>query len=95
MPINDQTPEEKALEQRYIDGNRAAWLHLLRLALRHLNYKGTEVQAAKWASEREEAIMVLRRLCEQWGDNTWEPELHLADILSKHLENQLEERNDA
>jgi len=36
--------------------------------------------------ERAEAIQVLRRVCERLGDNDWPDNLHLVDILSKHLE---------
>ena len=44
-----------------------------------------------WLQEREIAIIVLRRLCAEHGDNDWPDELHLADVIEKHLANHLAE----
>ena len=44
-------------------------------------------------SEREEAIATLRRVCDRFGDNDWDPWLPLADIIEKHLVRHLEERD--
>ena len=46
--------------------------------------------AEQYAHERAEAIQTLRHLCEQYGDLDWADDLHLADILSKHLAPYLE-----
>lgn len=35
--------------------------------------------------ERDEAVKVLRDLCEHHGDNDWPDDLHLADAIDKHL----------
>ena len=40
---------------------------------------------AAWILEREDAIAQLRDLCEHFGDNEWSEDLHLADIIEKHL----------
>lgn len=42
--------------------------------------------------ERNEVIMVLRGLCERYGDNDWSDDLHIADILTHHLEDYLDEK---
>lgn len=90
MTAPEMTPEESAREQGYEDGGRAVWLHLLWEVLRHLGYTKKDHPFEFWASEREETVMVLRRLCEAYGDNDWGPTLHLADVLDKHLGNRLE-----
>ena len=38
-----------------------------------------------WAIERQEIVAQLRSFCEEYGDNDWPDELHLADVLEKHL----------
>jgi hypothetical protein len=37
-----------------------------------------------------ETVKVLRQVCEQHGDNDWPDDLHLADIIEKHLWRHLE-----
>lgn len=44
------------------------------------------VDTARLISERQAAIQALRELCEDHGDNDWPDDLHLADIINKHLE---------
>jgi hypothetical protein len=52
---------------------------------------------ADWAAERtgyrverEEAIAMLRDVCQRHGDNNWPDHRHLMDILEKHLLRHLE-----
>lgn len=78
-------PEEIAYEQ----GSRAAWQQLLSLALRNLGVEDPQAGAARWVAEREAAIQSLRSLCREYGDNEWEENLHLQDILEKHLGDHL------
>lgn len=35
--------------------------------------------------ERSETISCLRHLCAKYGDNDWDDDLHLVDIIEKHL----------
>jgi hypothetical protein len=72
-------------EEVYERGSRAAWASMLRTCLRSLGYDSPEAQAAKWISEREAAIAMLRQVCDEHGDNDWPDNLHLADIIEKHL----------
>ena len=51
--------------------------------------KGTDTELAKLIIEREEAISQLRRICEAHGDNDWDENLHMGDIIEKHLGNYL------
>ena len=78
------TPEEIAYEQ----GTRRAWLMMLGACLKGLGENASP--EAAWMSERQEAIASLRRICATCGDNDWPPDLHLADILDKHLGRYIE-----
>jgi hypothetical protein len=44
-----------------------------------------ERQQHDWIGEREQAIAALRRLCNNFGDNSWDDDLHLADIIDGYL----------
>ena len=35
--------------------------------------------------EREETVAQLRSLCAEYGDNDWPNNLHLGDVVDKHL----------
>jgi hypothetical protein len=91
-------------EKEYLRGQRWVWLQLLNEALRNLQaFKDSKelqltelqkalVQVGKLASEREEVVAMLRSLCEDFGDNDWESDTHLADVVDKHLGRYLHER---
>ena len=40
-------------------------------------------------SERASVIALLRRVCEVHGDNDWPDDLHLGDVIEKHLARHL------
>jgi hypothetical protein len=48
--------------------------------------------AAQYEHERAETIRLLRRVCRDHGDLDWTDELHLADIISKHLVRYLDDQ---
>lgn len=75
-------------EQDYINGTRAVWADLLGQAVKALGYQ--DATQHEWITEREAAVAVLRRLCEEYGDNDWPDELHLADVIEKHLGRHLD-----
>lgn len=75
-------------EKDWITGHRAAWQSILSQALRELG--DAAPKAARLVAEREAAIATLRQVCEEFGDNDWEPNLHLSDIIDKHLACYLE-----
>ena len=81
----------EAEEQIYLRGQRAVYLQLLSECCRQLGYNTPEVQAAEWIREREAAVSMLRQVCDDYGDNEWEENLHLADVIEKHLWRHLEE----
>lgn len=70
-------------------GNRAAWRRILRTALSELGIDDPEAGKARWVIEREHAVAALRSLCSEFGDNDWPNDLHLGDIINKHLGDHL------
>jgi len=76
-------------EQQYINGQRSALRLMLAHCIAELGIDDVDANKARWILEREAAIAALRRVCEDFGDNDWQPDLHLADIIEKHLENWL------
>lgn len=76
-------------EQIYLQGNQQAWLHIVQEALKHLcpttQKEITKIMYINAVKERTETILGLRRVCEDFGDNDWEDELYLTDIIDKHL----------
>lgn len=72
----------------YQRGQRQVWLNILRQAVNALGYE--EGEALAWILEREQAIAMLRTLCAEHGDNDWPDDLHLADVIDKHLGRYLE-----
>ena len=77
-------------EQAYCDGQRSAWSGLLGECLKQLGYHDDpDALKLRWIMEREAAIVQLRMVCRDHGDNDWKPDLHLGDIIEKHLANHL------
>jgi len=58
---------------------------LLELCLRNLGYQSTEGRHVAWISQRERTVAMLRMVCAEHGDNDWPDDLHLADVIEKHL----------
>lgn len=77
-------------EQHYSLGHRRAYLSMLNECLRQLDYDDPVRENAALIAEREQAIQMLRQVCERFGDNDWDPDLNLEDIIAKHLWNHLE-----
>lgn len=69
-------------ERGYTDGQRAIYAQMLSEALRGL---GLRSGIGDLLVEREKAIATLRRICETYGDNDWSPDLHLSDIIDRHI----------
>jgi hypothetical protein len=70
-------------EKGYEEGRRSAYRFMLRQCLSALGYESVDPSA--WVLEREETVAKLREICEDHGDNEWENDLHLADVIDKHL----------
>lgn len=80
----------EAEELAYDTGSRVAWLSVLQQALKELGRDSKEWSAARWVMERETTINMLRIVCDRFGDNNWPDDLHLSDIIEKHLARHLE-----
>lgn len=82
------TTEPEEHDRIYEMGCKTAWLGLLRQAMREL---GDETPSeAKLVAERAAAIATLRSVCSEYGDNDWDDDLNLSDIIDKHLRRHLE-----
>jgi hypothetical protein len=77
-------------ESAYIEGSRRAFIDMLQLCLQHLGVHDPVAGQHRWILERQEAISTLRQMCADYGDNDWPDDLHLADVLEKHLARYLE-----
>ena len=84
MPQDEANRHDKM----WLAGNRAAWAAMYEHCLRQLGYEGRT--SASLLAEREAAVAMLREVCDQHGDNDWDNDLHLADVIEKHLFNHLE-----
>lgn len=85
--MTDLTDEQKqdAEEEGYVRGSRMAWVMMLTACCRHLGVDDPAAAKAIWIAEREEAVSMLRNVCDEHGDNDWPDDLYLADIIEKHL----------
>jgi len=70
-------------EKFYMRGRRAAYREQLSNAIRELG--NPEQLEAEWRIERADVIACLRSACDNHGDNDWRDELHLGDVIQKHL----------
>ncbi len=77
----------EAEEVAYERGSKSAWRNLLALAIRELGDEAPD--HARLALERADAVAALRSACADHGDNEWPDNLHLADVIEKHLAHHL------
>ncbi len=75
-------------ERDWSAGFKAAHLGVLQSLLSNLGQR--ERKAHGWRIERGRAVLKLRKLCEAFGDNDWEDDLDLSDVIEKHLWRHLE-----
>lgn len=82
-------------ERSWIAGQRSVYEKLFTEAVTHLGLAvsadGKQLEGA-YAVERNATVRVLRRLCEEFGDNEWDDELHFEDVIEKHLAPYLHDR---
>lgn len=74
-------------ERAYVCGSNAAWRSMLGQCMRELNITGGTVESL--TKERIDVVLLLRRVCAEFGDNEWPDELHLCDVIEKHLARHL------
>lgn len=76
-------------EKAYEDGRRSAYRSLMSECAREL--EGDERRLAALVAERADAVRVLRDLCAEHGSNDWPDNLHLSDVIERHLGRYLPE----
>ena len=76
-------------ERIYECGSRAAYSNIIRQCRRNLDFHD---DLSRLETEREDVIHLLRGICDEFGDNDWDEDLHLADVLEKHLFNYVLDR---
>ena len=81
---------EKRDDRYYQAGKRRVALSVVLSLLGDLDDGSPEKTAARLKTERMETIARLRSVCAEHGDNEWSDELHLADVIEKHLERHLD-----
>lgn len=70
-----------------MQGNQSAWADIGTIAMKHLG--ASKVPYLELLIERENTISKLRELCAEFGDNDWEKDLYMPDIIEKHLAKHL------
>jgi hypothetical protein len=88
-------------ERDWMAGQKFAYETLLAECVAHLGVRATvqldddgkkvQVPVAGMV-ERVAVVRVLRQVCERFGDNDWPDNLHLGDVIEKHLEPYLAKR---
>lgn len=76
-------------EASYEEGSRMAWRSMLKTCCRELGYDDPEASKAAWIAEKEEIKSVLREVCTDFGDTDYTDNLHLVDVIEKHLHRHL------
>lgn len=77
--------EEIAYEQGRLQG----WRMLLRECMQGLGFESPEATGLRHTLERTDAVLSLRSLCRDFGDNDWPDDLCIQDVIDKHLANHL------
>ena len=77
-------------EKSYEQGSKMAWKTMLALCCRELGYDDPQVKKSSWIAERESIKNALRDICDEYGDNDWDDDLYLADVIEKHLRRNLD-----
>lgn len=75
-------------ERKWIDGNRAAFRHVMQHAMGELISLGVpakELEHVGLLAEHEAVRQALRFACAEYGDNDWPDNLSLVDVVNKHL----------
>lgn len=83
----------EAEELAYVEGQKAIYRRQLTEAIRYLT-DDPQAVGARWLVERAEVVATLRRACRDWGDNDWHDDLHLSDVIDKHLVDHLEQEDE-
>lgn len=81
--------EDDANDRWYLEGRKGAFAEILRHCMGQIGQTQYTI-AEVLTVERVETLKMLRQVCERFGDNDWPDNLHLADVIEKHLMRHLE-----
>ena len=59
---------------------------------RNIRFIDNPQEIDKWIDERRSVVALLRDSCKDHGDNDWPDNLHIYDIIEKHLLRNIERR---
>jgi len=84
--------EQEKKKQSWVDGSTEAYRAILMECARNLGVDDPLTKAAALVAERRDALVALRSLCERFDlPSEWSDNLHLADVIEKHVERALAE----
>lgn len=90
--MSDEREESQERDERnWSQGYKTALVGLLQELIHRIGIKEPEVAHLKWVDERQRTVNALRSICEDYGDNDWDDNLFLADVIEKHLHRHLGE----
>lgn len=78
------TVDDSEIEAAYVNGERVAYEHIISVCRSQLGYNQDDT-LDRLIIERERVMAKLRDLCAEFGDNDWDDDLDLSDVLDKHL----------
>lgn len=90
MSASQSTDEIR--EHAYREGRAALARELTSRLLGDLPKSHAGRTFSELALELDETRAMLRRVCEDYGDNDWPDDLYLPDVIEKHLLDALEDR---
>lgn len=80
-------------ERIYMDGEASTLKNMITYCQNKLRAYGIKLKTKdEFDQERIEIISLLRMHCDEYGDNDWDDNLHLSDIIDKHLMRHIEQR---
>lgn len=80
---NKGMDEQDRFDQAFTQGRKSLAINIMRTCCNEIGLE--QKQQANLAIERQEAVHMLRQVCEEHGDNDWPDDLYLADVIEKHL----------
>jgi len=81
-------------EKAYTEGTRAAWSRILTLAAAELGADTSDGRLAALLAERAAVVAKLWEICAGYGSTDWPDDMHLPNVLERHLRRHIEARRE-
>jgi hypothetical protein len=88
---SDGVDVDERIDRAYVRGMEGVWRSLVQQGIANIGPSPVRDLGALHA-ERHDAVRALREVCALLGDNDWEDDLHLGDIIEKHVLPHIEDR---